>query len=900
MNERPLQEIERTNNLGQLTPMMQQYVKTKEEYKDCILFYRLGDFYEMFFEDALTASKELEITLTGKDCGLEERAPMCGVPYHAVDSYLTRLVSKGYKVAICEQVEDPKLAKGLVKREVVRIVTPGTNMDTQALDETKHNYIMCIVYVADRYGISIADISTGDFLVTELDSTRKLMDEITKFNPSEIICNQPFYVSGMDFEDLRHRLGITVYALDSWYFDDELCRKALKEQFHTESLNGLGLEDYDVGVIAAGAVLQYLKETQKTAISNLTRLIPYVTGKYMIIDSSTRRNLELVETLREKMKRGSLLWVLDKTKTAMGARLLRSFLEQPLIEIREINRRQEAIQELNENAISREELREYLNPIYDLERLISKISYKSANPRDLVAFKTSLSMIPPIKYLLSSFQSPLIQEIYRDMDELSDICQLIEKSIVDDPPIAIKDGGIIKEGYFQEIDRLRKAKTDGKSWLSELEAKEREKTGIKNLRIKFNKVFGYYLEVTNSYKDLVPDYYTRKQTLANAERYITPELKELEDLILGAEEKLFSLEYDLFGEIRDTIAREIVRIQTTARAVAAIDVFASLAYVAEKNNYVRPKMNEKGVIDIKNGRHPVVELMLQNDLFIANDTYLDNGNNRISIITGPNMAGKSTYMRQTALIVLMAQIGSFVPAESAKIGIVDRIFTRVGASDDLASGQSTFMVEMTEVANILRNATHNSLLILDEIGRGTSTFDGLSIAWAVVEHISNPKLLGAKTLFATHYHELTELEGKLSSVNNYCIAVKEKGDDIVFLRKIVKGGADKSYGIQVAKLAGVPDSVIERAKELVEELSNADITAKVKEIQAVGSKTKAKPKPKKYDQVDLEQMSLFDTVSDEDILKELNDIDVSTLTPIDALNTIYRLQNRLRNRWGNS
>ena len=900
MNERPLQEIERTNNLGQLTPMMQQYVKTKEEYKDCILFYRLGDFYEMFFEDALTASKELEITLTGKDCGLEERAPMCGVPYHAVDSYLTRLVSKGYKVAICEQVEDPKLAKGLVKREVVRIVTPGTNMDTQALDETKHNYIMCIVYVADRYGISIADISTGDFLVTELDSTRKLMDEITKFNPSEIICNQPFYVSGMDFEDLRHRLGITVYALDSWYFDDELCRKALKEQFHTESLNGLGLEDYDVGVIAAGAVLQYLKETQKTAISNLTRLIPYVTGKYMIIDSSTRRNLELVETLREKMKRGSLLWVLDKTKTAMGARLLRSFLEQPLIEISEINRRQEAIQELNENAISREELREYLNPIYDLERLISKISYKSANPRDLVAFKTSLSMIPPIKYLLSSFQSPLIQEIYRDMDELSDICQLIEKSIVDDPPIAIKDGGIIKEGYFQEIDRLRKAKTDGKSWLSELEAKEREKTGIKNLRIKFNKVFGYYLEVTNSYKDLVPDYYTRKQTLANAERYITPELKELEDLILGAEEKLFSLEYNLFGEIRDTIAREIVRIQTTARAVAAIDVFASLAYVAEKNNYVRPKMNEKGVIDIKNGRHPVVELMLQNDLFIANDTYLDNGNNRISIITGPNMAGKSTYMRQTALIVLMAQIGSFVPAESAKIGIVDRIFTRVGASDDLASGQSTFMVEMTEVANILRNATHNSLLILDEIGRGTSTFDGLSIAWAVVEHISNPKLLGAKTLFATHYHELTELEGKLSSVNNYCIAVKEKGDDIVFLRKIVKGGADKSYGIQVAKLAGVPDSVIERAKELVEELSNADITAKVKEIQAVGSKTKAKPKPKKYDQVDLEQMSLFDTVSDEDILKELNDIDVSTLTPIDALNTIYRLQNRLRNRWGNS
>ena len=614
----------------------------------------------------------------------------------------------------------------------------------------------------------------------------------------------------------------------------------------------------------------------------------------MILDSSTRRNLELCETLREKQKRGSLLWVLDKTKTAMGARMLRSFIEQPLIEQEEIERRLSAIEELNQNAIVREELREYLNPVYDLERLISRISYKSANPRDMIAFQSSLEMIPHIKYILGGLQAPLLQEIHGDLDELQDICELIQRSIVDEPPISIREGNFIKEGYHEEVDRLRKAKTDGKSWLADVEIKEREKTGIKNLRIKYNKVFGYYLEVTNSYKDMVPDYYMRKQTLTNAERYITPELKELEDVILGAEDKLYSLEYNLFCEVRDKIADNILRIQHTARALAGIDVFASLAYVAERNNYVRPSINRRGVIDIKNGRHPVVEQMINNDMFIANDTYLDNHKNRISIITGPNMAGKSTYMRQSALIVLMAQIGSFVPADSAKIGLVDRIFTRVGASDDLASGQSTFMVEMTEVANILRNATKDSLLILDEIGRGTSTFDGLSIAWAVVEHISNPKLLGAKTLFATHYHELTELEGKLSSVNNYCIAVKEKGDDIVFLRKIVKGGADKSYGIQVAKLAGVPNSVIERAKELVQELTDADITEKVQEMSA---DTPKKSKPKKYDQVDMNQMSLLDTTSDEDVLKELQEIDVGNLTPVDALNTIYRLQNRLKNRW---
>ena len=883
--------------MAELTPMMKQYMETKSQYPDCILFYRLGDFYEMFFDDALTASRELEITLTGKNCGQEERAPMCGVPYHAVESYLNKLVSKGYKVAICEQLEDPKQAKGLVKRDVVRIVTPGTNLDPQALDETKNNYIMCIVYIADRYGVSIADITTGDYLVTELPDSSKLMDEIYKYSPSEIICNEAFYVSGMDLDGMKERLGITIYSLDSWYFDDAVCKEKLLSHFKVSSFAGLGLGDYDCGIISAGALLTYLFETQKNSLSNLTHITPYVTGKYMMLDSSTRRNLELCETLREKQKRGSLLWVLDKTRTAMGARTLRKYVEQPLIDKEEILRRLDAVEELKNEAISREEIREYLSPVYDLERLITKITYGSANPRDLTAFKGSLEMLPPIRYILSEMKAPLLQEIYQDLDALEDLCDLVQRAICEEPPLAMKEGNIIRDGYHEEVDKLRRAKSEGKDWLAKLEDDEREKTGIKNLRIKYNKVFGYYLEVTNSYKDLVPEYYTRKQTLANAERYITPELKELEDMILGAEDKLCALEYELYSEVRDTIAAEVVRIQKTAKAVAELDVFASLALVAERNNYVRPKINEKGVIDIKEGRHPVVERMIPNDMFIANDTYLDDKKHRISIITGPNMAGKSTYMRQTALIALMAQIGSFVPAVSANIGLSDRIFTRVGASDDLASGQSTFMVEMTEVANILRNATSKSLLILDEIGRGTSTFDGLSIAWAVVEYISDSRLLGAKTLFATHYHELTELEGKIDNVNNYCIAVKEKGDDIVFLRKIVKGGADKSYGIQVAKLAGVPDLVIDRAKEIVEELVNDDITARVSEIAAKERTVKKRGRPKKYDEVDMAQMSLFDTVKDDDVLEELKNIDVGNLTPIDALNTIYRLQNKLKNRW---
>lgn len=882
--------------MATLSPMMQKYLETKEEYKDCILFYRLGDFYEMFFEDALTASKELEITLTGKDCGLEERAPMCGIPFHAAENYLNRLVQKGYKVAIAEQVGDPKLTKGLVKREVIRVVTPGTIFNSGALDETKNNYLMSIVYVDRTFGVSIIDVTTGDFYVTEFNDSQTLFDEVYKFTPSEIICNDAFYVSGADLTQLKEKLGFTISSLENWYFNDVDCKKVLEKHFATIGLQGLGLGDYEIGMISAGALLQYLYRTQKSEMSHITTIRPYTTGRYMIIDTSTRRNLELTETLREKNKRGSLLWVLDKTKTAMGARLLRNYIEQPLIEKKGIIERQGAVEELCNNYILREEIREYLNPIYDLERLMGKICYQSANPRDLVAFRSSLEMLPHIKHILQEFETPLLSNLGSQLDTLEDLYQLIESSIDENPPLALKEGGIIKEGYNEEADKLRRSKTEGKVWLSELETRERERTGIKTLKIKYNKIFGYYLEVTNSFKGQVPSDYTRKQTLANAERFVTEELKELEEIILGAEDKLFGLEYELFCTIRDTIAKEVLRIQKTAKQLAQLDVLASLSTVAEKNNYTKPAINERGVLEVKNGRHPVVELMTQNNMFVSNDVYLDNGNNRISIITGPNMAGKSTYMRQVALITLMAQIGSFVPADSANIGICDRIFTRVGASDDLASGQSTFMVEMTEVANILRNATKNSLIVLDEIGRGTSTFDGMSIAWAVVEHISDPKILGAKTLFATHYHELTELEGTLPGVNNYCIAVKEQGDDIVFLRKIIKGGADKSYGIQVAKLAGVPEKVIARAKELVEELSDADITIRAKEIAKLNGTNHSKKRVPKMDEVDFNQLTLFDAVKDDHIINELKEMDLGTMTPIDALNTLYRLQMKIKNR----
>lgn len=883
--------------MANLTPMMQQYVETKKQYSDCILFYRLGDFYEMFFEDAITASRELEITLTGKDCGLEERAPMCGIPYHAVDTYLNKLVSRGYKVAIGEQVEDPKATKGLVKREVVRIVTPGTNLNMQALEESKNNYLMCISCFQNKIGLSIADVTTGDFYMTEVEGLQKLQDEIYKYVPTEIICNDAFMMSGFDVDDLRNRLGITVYSLEPWYFDDDGCRKCLMNHFKVNTLAGLGIDDFPTGMISAGALMQYLLETQKTSLEHFTHITPYLASRFMLLDSSTRRNLELTETLREKQKRGSLLWVLDKTKTAMGARQLRNDIEQPLISMEDINARLDTVEQLCKNSVARDEIREYLNPIYDLERLLGKVSYKSANPRDLIAFANSMEMLPHIKTVLKEFDAKLLQEIDQQIDGLEDLCLLIKNAICEEPPIMIREGGIIRDGFDEDIDRLRKAKTDGKTWLAQLEEEDRERTGIKNLKVKYNKVFGYYFEVTNSYKDLVPEDYVRKQTLVNAERYTTPKLKELEDTILNAEDKLNILEYDLFCKIRDEIAGQLERIQKTAKAVARLDVFASLSAVAEQNHFVRPSLNEKGIIDIKDGRHPVVEKMIDHDMFVSNDTFLNNTNHCIAVITGPNMAGKSTYMRQSALIVLMAQLGSFVPAKSANIGIVDRIFTRVGASDDLASGQSTFMVEMNEVANILRNATSKSLLVLDEIGRGTSTFDGLSIAWAVIEHISNKRILGAKTLFATHYHELTELEGKMNNVNNYCIAVKEKGDDIVFLRKIVKGGADRSYGIQVAKLAGVPDMVIDRAKEIAEQLSDNDITQKVQSI-AVDNKGNERKKQKQVlDDIAMGQMSLFDTVKDEDIIKELKEVDISNLTPMEAMNTLYRLQNKLNNRW---
>ena len=868
-----------------LSPMMSQYLETKKQYNDCILFYRLGDFYELFFDDAITGSKELEITLTGKDCGLEERAPMCGVPFHAVDQYLNKLVSKGYKVAIAEQVEDPKTAKGIVKREVIRVVTPGTNTNNMALEEDKNNYLMCIYYASDYYAISLVDITTGEFLTTRLDSASGLMDEINKFPIAEIVANRSFSMAPVDFAYIKDKLGITLFTLDDSYFNQTSCTDLIKKHFKVIDLSGLGLVDYADCIPCVGAVLKYLYETQKTSLEFLNKLSTYSTDKYMVIDFSTRRNLELVETMREKNKKGSLLWVLDKTKTAMGARRLRYFIEQPLKDVGEITLRQEAIEELNQSLIDRDELREYLGPIYDLERLLARISYKSANPRDLVAFKNSLHMLPAIKEVLKNYKSTILQQIYQELDCLEDLEVLIDAAIVEEPPIAIKDGGIIKDGYNEQIDTLRKSKTEGKSWLAEIEEKEKELTGIKTLKIRFNKVFGYYIEVTNTFKDKVPDRYIRKQTLVNAERYITDELKQLEDVILGAEEKLFALEYDLFSEVRDHIASHVTRIQKTASIISYVDAYASLAYVAERNHYVRPRMNAKGIISIKDGRHPVVELMMEEGRFIPNDTYSDNQDDRVSIITGPNMAGKSTYMRQLALIVLMASCGSFVPASDADICICDRIFTRVGASDDLASGQSTFMVEMTEVANILRNATSKSLIILDEIGRGTSTYDGLSIAWAVVEYIADKRKCGAKTFFSTHYHELTELEGRIDGVKNYCISVKEQGDNIIFLRKIIRGGADKSYGIQVAALAGVPELITKRAKEIVTELVNKDIN-KTGAAEAVSSLN--------------EQQSIYAesaAVAESSVPEEshpaedyLKTLEIDQLTPLEALNVLDQLK----------
>ena len=867
-----------------VTPMMQQYLDIKEQYKDCILMFRLGDFYEMFFDDAVVASRELEIALTGRDCGLEERAPMCGVPYHSVDGYIARLIQKGYKVAICEQMEDPSQAKGIVRREVIKVVTPGTVTDASMLDEKKNNYLVSVFAKKHMYGFAAVDVSTGYFATTRItwgNTLGKLLDEIAKYSPAEIITNRSFCDSKTASGQLTGRFSAYVSQLDDIYFEDDFCRELLSRHFGSAAIPDA---DAELCVNASGALLYYLEQTQKSSLGHIQQITPYKLEEYMILDMAARRNLELTETMREKSRKGSLLWVLDRTMTSMGARMLRRWLEQPLINPGDINERLEAVSELKDKFMVRMELRELFRRVYDIERLISRIVLGNANCRDLIALKNSVGQIPYIKKILENCGSALITMNNSLMDELDDIYELIESSIVDDPPISVKEGGIIKYGFNEDVDRLRDAAANGKEWILSLEASEREKTGIKNLRIGYTKVFGYYIEVTKSYFHIVPQEYIRKQTLAYCERYVTQELKEMEETVLGAESRVVDLEYRLFVDIRQRVASQTARIKQTAQCIAELDVICSLAEAADRENYCKPTVTDDGVIRIEGGRHPVVEKMLETGSFVPNDTLLDMDENRLAVITGPNMAGKSTYMRQVALIVLMAQIGSFVPADSAVIGIADRIFTRVGASDDLAAGQSTFMVEMSEVAAILENATERSLLILDEIGRGTSTFDGLSIAWSVMEYISDRERVGSRTLFATHYHELTELEGKLPGVKNYCIAVREEGDDIIFLRKIIRGGADGSYGIQVAKLAGLPQSVTERAKELLKELEAADI-----------SKKKARNRRKALEG----QVEFFIPENPEgrigdEILEELRSVDISTLTPLDALNVLYRLQLKAR------
>lgn len=860
--------------MAKLTPMMEQYMQIKEEYKYCLLFYRLGDFYELFYDDAVIASKELELTLTGKNCGQEERAPMCGVPFHSADGYIAKLVEKGYKVAICEQTEDPKKAVGIVKREVIRIVTPGTVLDTNILDESKNNYIMCIYKNSDGYGVASCDVSTGEFQVTAIpsDLDNKVIDEIARFNPSEIICNKEVEIG----EQVSRVFDIKLNEYNQWAFDYQNANICLCNHFKTLNLAGFGLENDRPCVCAAGALLEYLVETQKNNLTHISSIKKYVSNKYMVLDMSSRRNLELTQTIRDKSKKGSLLWVLDKTKTAMGARLLRKWLEQPLIDVDEIDKRLDAVEAFKNSPFEREDLKEMLNTIFDIERLMSKVIYATANAKDLVALKNSFAYLPQIKENLKGYDSEYIKEIYEGFDCLEDIYELINESIAEDPPFSVREGGMIKKGYNDEVDKLRSAKDEGSGWLTALEAKEKEETGIPKLRIKYNRVFGYYIEVTNSYKNQVPDRYIRKQTLTNAERYITPELKEIEDTILGADEKVIALEYDLFSDIRNRIAQKVERIQSTAKALSTVDVLQSLGDVADKNNYVKPYVNNDGIIDIKAGRHPVVE-KVSKEAFIPNDTYLDS-ENALAIITGPNMAGKSTYMRQTALLVLMAQIGSFIPAESAEIGITDRIFTRVGASDDLATGQSTFMVEMVEVANILNNATKNSLLILDEIGRGTSTFDGLSIAWAVLEYIANK--IGARTLFATHYHELTELEGKVKGVKNYCVSVKEQGEDVIFLRKIVEGSADRSYGVHVARLAGVPNSVLKRADSILKLLADDDKTVSIDTDYDFS-----------YDDKPMQRKVIILN----EITAEFDDMDLNNITPFEAMKKLYDIKEKLSN-----
>ena len=871
--------------MAEFSPMMQRYLETKKEYEDCILFYRLGDFYEMFFDDAITASRELELTLTGKDCGQEERAPMCGIPHHAAEIYVSRLIAKGYKVAICEQLEDPKKTKGIVKRGVIRVVTPGTLVDSNMLEERKNNYIMSIFKTGIYFGISVCDISTGEFYSAEIKDQNNfptLLDEIARYTPSELVVNSMMVNCEEEMAKIKERFeNVYITKFNDKFFKTELNNIDLR--FNIVDNDGKKLENIKektLIVASINALVEYIEETQKTSLDHINKITIYNLSKYMALDINARRNLELTEKMRDKSKKGTLLWVLDKTSTSMGGRLLRRWLNDPLIDVKEINKRLNAVKELKDDLMLRGEIIENLKKVYDIERLAGKMAYGNANARDMVTLKNSLMKLPEVKQILTNCKSELLKELYENLDELQDIYQLIETSIVDDPPMTIKDGGIIKLGYDEEIDKLKTAQTEGKNWLIALEAEEKEKTGIKNLKIGFNKVFGYFIEVTKSNLDQVPERYIRKQTLTNAERYITEELKNLENQILGAEEKVVNLEYDAFVQIRELIAKNVVRLQKTSEVVSSLDVISSFAQVAEDMNYCMPEVNSEGKIDIKGGRHPVIEKILGAGSFVENDTYLDKEENRLAIITGPNMAGKSTYMRQVALITLMAQVGSFVPATSAKIGVVDKIFTRVGASDDLSMGQSTFMVEMMEVANILNEATSNSLVILDEIGRGTSTYDGLSIAWAVAEYIADKEKCGAKTLFATHYHELTELENKLEGIKNYSIAVKEKGEDIIFLRKIVQGGTDESYGIHVARLAGVPKIVTKKANEILRSLERKNILT--------GKKEEKQDKKQVEGQFDLYNYKLAE------IAHEIDKINLNELTPIDALNTLVKIKEKMK------
>ena len=865
------------------SPMMQHYLDTKNQYKDCILFYRLGDFYEMFFDDAVNVSRELELTLTGKDCGQEERAPMCGIPYHAAENYISRLIGKGYKVAICEQLEDPKQAKGIVKRDVIRVVTPGTVMEANLLDDRKNNYIMCVYKNGIFFGVTVCDITTGDFRTTEIKETNNfatLLDEISKYSPAELVVNPMMYECQEEIAKIKERFDVYITRLEESKFENNYENLENKYKIVDDEDNvHEDIKENMLAVSSTNALLTYLLDTQKNSLDHINKLIFYSTTKYMSLDINARRNLEITEKLRDKSKKGTLLWVLDKSATSMGGRLLRRWLNNPLIDAKQINKRLDAVQELKDNIILRGEITECLKKVYDIERLAGKISYGSANARDLISLKNSAKQLPGIKKILSDVNSNLLKELYNDLDILEDIYELIDKTIVDEPPISVKEGGLIKLGFDEEVDKLKTATTDGKNWIIKLEAEEKEKTGIKGLKVGFNKVFGYYMEVTKSNVSLVPDRYIRKQTLTNGERYITEELKNLENQILGAEEKVVNLEYNIFVEVRDKIEAQVERLQKSASVVATIDALCSFATVAEDMNYVRPQVDNSGVIDIKDGRHPVIEKILPIGSFVQNDTYLDKNENRLSIITGPNMAGKSTYMRQVALITLMAQLGSFVPASYAKIGVVDKIFTRVGASDDLSMGQSTFMVEMMEVAQILKEATSNSLVILDEIGRGTSTYDGLSIAWAVAEYIADNKKCGAKTLFATHYHELTDLENKLDGVKNYSIAVKEKGEDIIFLRKIVKGGTDESYGVHVAKLAGVPQIVTKRANEILKSIERKNV---------LNNKNIEKQDKKQAEG----QLTMYNFKLAE-LAHELDKVDVNSLTPIEALNTLVRIKEKM-------